>query len=226
MKVSQAGLNLVKKWEGFYANAYLCPANVWTIGYGTTVWPDGKRVKKGDTITRTEAEKLLEKQVNEHASTIATYVKVPLNQNQFDALASFQYNLGRHILKGSSLLKYLNAKQWDKAVNSMMQYCKARVNGTLTVLRGLENRRKEEVALFKKPSTVITKGDDEMVFTSTELKAIYETRKASPATAKLLDDAAVKLLNYQSKLKDGKLSDGDLATIGIELAVHFAKQNK
>lgn len=218
MNISKNCLTLVKKWEGFYANAYLCPANVWTVGFGTTVWPNGKKVKKGDTITREEAEKLLEKQVNEHASTIKQYVKVPLNQNQFDALASFQYNLGRHILKGSYLLNYLNTKQWEKAANSMMQYNKARVNGQLQPLRGLTNRRKEEVELFKKP----VKEVDELVFKNADLKGIYNTRHDSKATRELLTVAAAKHLNIS---KDA-IAEGDLNAIALEVAVFFAKQSK
>ncbi len=221
MKISNECLKLVKKWEGFYENAYLCPANVWTIGFGTTVWPNGVRVKKGDKITRAEADKLLEKQVNEHASTINSYVKVPLNQNQYDALASFQYNLGKHILKGSALLNYLNNKQWDKAANTMMQYNKARQNGVLTVLRGLTNRRTEEVALFKKPYNK-TVEDKDMKFANSDLKGIYDTRKDSKATKELLVNTASKVLNINKK----DLQEGDLAAIAYELAVYFAKKNK
>lgn len=146
MKISNTALNLIAKWEGFYANAYLCPANVWTIGYGTTKWPNGQAVKKGQTIKKDEAWELLRKQVQEHANTIEQYVKVPLNQNQYDALASFNYNLGRHILKNSALLRYLNNRQWEKACNEMILYC----NAGGKRLQGLVNRRVEEVALFKK----------------------------------------------------------------------------
>lgn len=152
MKISNAALNLIAKWEGFYAKAYLCPAKVWTIGYGTTRWPNGQAVKKGQAIKKDEAWELLRKQVQEHANTIEQYVKVPLNQNQYDALASFQYNLGRHILKNSALLKYLNARQWDKAGNEMLLYC----NAGGKRLQGLVNRRKEEVALFKKPAVDVS----------------------------------------------------------------------
>ncbi len=148
MKISNTALNLISKWEGFYPNAYLCPANVWTIGYGTTKWPNGQAVKPGQMIKKDEAWELLRKQVQEHANTIEQYVKVPLNQNQYDALASFQYNLGRNILKNSALLNYLNARQWDKACNEMLLYC----NAGGKKLQGLVNRRKDEVALFKKPT--------------------------------------------------------------------------
>lgn len=149
MKISNAALNLIAKWEGFYTNAYLCPAKVWTIGFGTTKWPNGQAVIKGQIIKKDEAWELLRKQVQEHANTIEQYVKVELNQNQYDALASFQYNLGRHILKNSSLLKYLNNRQWDKACAEMLLYC----NAAGKRLQGLYNRRIEEASLFKKAVT-------------------------------------------------------------------------
>ncbi|MEK4425386.1 glycoside hydrolase family protein [Solibacillus sp. FSL K6-1523] len=150
MKVSKVGLALVQKWEGFYANAYLCPANKWTIGYGTTKWPNGKAVKKGDTITKKEALSLLEQQVNEHATAMFNYVKVPLTQNQFDALASFHYNLGAHILsKDKVLVNYINAKDWANTTRVMQLYKKS--GGK--VLQGLVDRRKEEAELFLKSIT-------------------------------------------------------------------------
>lgn len=220
MNISQNCLNLVRKWEGFYENAYLCPASIWTIGYGTTVWPSGVRVKKGDKIKRDEALKLLEKQVNEHANTIYSYVQVKLTQNQYDALASFQYNLGRHILKGTALLRYLNNKQWQQVANEMLLYNKARVNGVLTELKGLTNRRKEEVALFLKEA------DDGMEFSNKEFEGIYKTRKDSPATEKLLLEQAAKLLNLKPTLVNGKVSEGDKAAIAYEVAVYYMKLNK
>lgn len=227
MKVSKTCLTLVQKWEGFYANAYLCPAGVRTIGYGTTVWPNGKAVKKGDTIIKTEASALLEKQVNEHASTIMQYVKVPLNQNQFDALASFQYNLGRHILKNSYLLKYLNVKQWDKAANSMMQYCKARnpKTGKLEVLRGLQNRRKEEVAIFLKPAATVvqTKEDDELVFSSATLEASIEALLKDKAKQKDLIEKAIaaKAINvsWRDKYNKGTLAKHDIVGLATLYAI-------
>lgn len=226
MKVSKTCLTLVQKWEGFYTNAYLCPAGVWTIGYGTTVWPNGKRVKKGDTITREEASKLLEKQVNEHANTIVQYVKVPLNQNQYDALASFQYNLGRHILKGSYLVKYLNAKQWAKAANSMMQYCKARnpKTGKLEVLRGLENRRKEEVTLFlKHVANIQVKEEGDLVFSSPTLEANIEALLKDKLKQKELIEKAIAAgainVSWRDKYNQGKLAKHDILGLSALYAV-------
>lgn len=181
MKISNNALQLVAKWEGFRDKAYKCPAGVWTIGYGSTKWGNGAPVKQGDSITKEEAWELLRKQVQEHADTIEQYVKVKLSQNQYDALASFQYNLGKHILKDSYLLTYLNAKQWDKAANSMLQYNKARVNGVLTVLKGLDNRRKEEVALFNKVVPQATTSIKSTSFTSNKVLKVGSTVKLKEA---------------------------------------------
>ena len=158
MRVSSKGLSLVKKWEGFYPKAYLDPVGVWTIGYGTTKWVDGASVKAGQTITQEQALSLLERQVNEHASTIPQYVQRSLTQSQFDALASFQYNLGKHILAGNkTLLQALNMGDWVTATQQMLLYNKGRIGGVLQVLRGLDNRRKEEVQLFMVKDVTVSK---------------------------------------------------------------------
>lgn len=151
--IGTEGMKLIKKWEGCRLTAYKDSVGVWTIGWGTTKYPNGVRVKQGDTITQAEADAMLKRQVQEHADGMDQYINVSkLNQNQYDALASFHYNLGRHILKKSALAMYLNAQQFDKAANVMLQYNKGRINGVLTVLKGLQNRRNAEVELFKKSS--------------------------------------------------------------------------
>lgn len=153
MKVSKTGLNLIKKYEGFRETAYKDPVGIWTIGYGTTKWLDGSKVRQGQTITHDQALGLLEVQVNQHASTISKYVKRPLTQSQFDALASFQYNLGANILAANkTLLTALNSGDWSTVTQQMLLYHKARVGGVLTPLNGLIKRRKEEVELFMSKS--------------------------------------------------------------------------
>lgn len=214
MKISKEGLNLIKKWEGFQEKAYLCQANVWSIGYGTTKYANGKAVKQGDTINHEEALTLFEKQVNEHSSTIQMYVKVPLTQSQFDALASFQYNLGKHILRDSKLLEYLNNKEWDKACNQMLLYNKA--NGKVST--GLVNRRKEEVSLFESQ-----KEDDEMVFSSPALKAETETTLSSKARRQMIIDEAVAAgankSVWQEKLDNGTITDADLLGLAAKAII-------
>lgn len=148
MEVSQKGVDLVKKWEGLKLDAYIDPVGVVTIGYGTTRI-NGQPVRMGTKISKEQAEYLLKKDIEEHASTIFNFVTVPLNQNQYDALASFQYNLGSNILANSTLLTYINNREWKKAAEKMKEYNK----GGGQVLQGLVNRRNEEAALFLSSST-------------------------------------------------------------------------
>lgn len=152
--VSAVGLALVQKFEGCKLTAYQDQKGIWTIGWGTTKYPNGIKVQKGDKITQTEADAILKRQIQEHANGMDKYLNIDiLNQNQYDALASFHYNLGAHILKGSTLLSNLKANKWDKAASVMLQYNKVRINDVLTPSNGLTNRRNAEVALFKKVVT-------------------------------------------------------------------------
>ena len=87
MKTSSSCTSLIREFEGFVASAYLCPANVWTIGIGTTIYPNGVKVKKGDKCTLEQAHEYLAHDMIEFEKTVNGSVKVPLSQNQFDALS-------------------------------------------------------------------------------------------------------------------------------------------
>lgn len=104
MNISKNGIDFIKKEEGLVLNAYLCPANVWTIGYGHT-----NGVKKGDRITEEQAEDFLVSDLLYSERIINKMVKVQLNQNQYDALVSFVFNVGSGNFINSTLLKKLNA---------------------------------------------------------------------------------------------------------------------
>jgi lysozyme len=134
-------VSFVASFEGFRPTAYLCPANVWTIGYGTT-----KNVKQGDTINEEEAKVLLRLDLMEAADAICDWVDVPLTQNQFDALCSLVYNIGRNAFKGSTLLKLLNAGNYLGAAQQFGRW----VKGGGKELPGLVRRRKAERELFEK----------------------------------------------------------------------------
>src|SRR5690349_12536176 len=109
-KIAKPGLDLIKSFEGLFLKPYLCPAKVPTIGYGTIMYPNGKKVTLQDPeITQAQAEQYLEHEVNEKAAGVEKCVTIPINQNQFDALVSFAYNLGVGALQKSTLLKLLNA---------------------------------------------------------------------------------------------------------------------
>lgn len=103
MNISRNGIEFIKKEEGLVLNAYLCPANVWTIGYGHT-----NGVKKGDKITEEQAEDFLVNDLLYSERVVNKMVKVKLNQNQYDALVSFVFNVGSGNFINSTLLKKLN----------------------------------------------------------------------------------------------------------------------
>ena len=133
---------LIKSFEGLELEAYLCPADIWTIGYGHT-----GNVKEGDSITKSEAESLLDKDLQTFRNGVKRLVKVPLNENQFGALVSFAYNLGLGSLQSSTLLKMLNAGDYTGAADQFLRWNKS--GGK--VLTGLVRRREAERAVFLTP---------------------------------------------------------------------------
>ena len=120
MNISQEGLSLIKKFEGLELEAYKCAAGVWTIGYGHI-----KDVKEGMTITENQAEEMLENELVEYEGYINDMVSVSLSQCQFDAMVSWVYNLGGGNLKASTLLKVLNAGDYDGVPAQIMRWNKA-----------------------------------------------------------------------------------------------------
>tara|TARA_B100000579_G_scaffold280709_1_gene232378 strand:- start:157 stop:582 length:426 start_codon:yes stop_codon:yes gene_type:complete len=139
MNTSQNGIDLIKHFEGCELYAYKCPAGVWTIGYGHT-----KDVEPGMQITEDDAHNMLVEELNEYETYVNTLVSVPLNQNQFDALVSWVYNLGGGNLKASTLLKVLNSGDYKGVPAQIMRWNKA--GGK--VLEGLTRRRQAEADLF------------------------------------------------------------------------------
>ena len=152
MQINEEGLKLIKQFEGCALKAYKCPANVWTIGYGHTGMVDGKPICEGMTITKAKAEQLLKEDMNSNNKYVKAVenLKVPMNENQYSALISFAYNLGAGIFTGS-LLKAIKKQDWEDVARQMKLYNKARVNGKLTVLKGLDRRRKAEAKLLLTP---------------------------------------------------------------------------
>jgi lysozyme len=145
-KLSKNGLELIKKYEGFRANPYKCPAGVPTIGYGATYYPDGKRVKMTDPpMTEKQASDILKQMVIPYEKAVDTYCIDTINQNQFDALVSFAYNVGTNALKNSTLLKKLNVNANDPTIrDEFMKW----VRGGGKKLPGLVRRRTEEADIY------------------------------------------------------------------------------
>lgn len=136
-------LELIKRFEGLRLEAYLCPADVWTIGYGHT-----KGVNQGDKITQAGADAFLAQDVLWVAAAVDKKVKVELNTNQEAALYSFIYNVGAGAFGKSTLLRKLNKADYKGAANEFKRWNK----GGGKVLNGLVRRRNAEAALFRKPT--------------------------------------------------------------------------
>lgn len=143
----RAGKELIKKWEGLRLDAYLCPAQKWTIGYGATFYEDGTKVKRADRISKERAEGLLNYHYDLFENDVKLYLKVNVNENQLGALVSFAYNLGVGNLQKSTLLRLVNEGKFHEAANEFDKW----VYANKVKLNGLVNRRAEEKQLFLQP---------------------------------------------------------------------------
>ncbi len=142
METSEIGKNLIKNFEGLRLHAYKCPSGRLTIGYGHTAG-----VKENDVISAGIAEVFLETDIKNCEIVLKKYVKVPLTQNQFDALISFIFNIGQGFFASSTLLKLINNKKYIDASNQFERWVHDS-NGK--PLEGLKRRRKAEKELFLK----------------------------------------------------------------------------
>ncbi|WP_296527583.1 lysozyme [Acinetobacter oleivorans] len=144
MSLSLEGVNLICNFEGLKLSAYDDGTGVWTIGYGTTRYPNGQRVSEGDRCTFIQAKAYLQHDLKIFERAVNSAVKVPLKQNQFDALVSLAYNIGVGAFKNSTLLKNLNLGNYKEAANQFDVW----INAGGKRLQGLVNRRAIEKKLF------------------------------------------------------------------------------
>lgn len=145
-QISSKGLNLIQRFEGLSLKPYKCPAGLWTIGYGSTFYANGKKVSQFDApISQAEATDLLLETLKHYEHSVDSFCRDDINQNQFDALVSFCYNVGAGSLKGSTLLKKVNVNPSDPTIPAeFMKWNK----GGGKVLKGLTERRKAEADLY------------------------------------------------------------------------------
>jgi lysozyme len=165
--VPQEAVDLIKSFEGIpdgdpstvNIDAYLCPANVWTIGWGHAIEDGGVQLKgvAGKAraralfpggITRDQAEALLRGDLVPRAAQVSRLLKVDVDDAQFGALISLLFNIGAANLAASTLLRKLNAGDVAGAADQFLAWDKARVNGVLQALAGLTRRRRAERAMF------------------------------------------------------------------------------
>jgi len=145
MRLNSAGIKLLHDFEGLRLTSYLCPAGVWTIGYGNTFYEDGTPVRSGQTITKERAEQLFLLVVNRFASDVQNLLRRTLNENQFSALVSFAYNVGIGNLRKSTLLRKVNANPRDASIRT--EFLKWKKAGGRE-LAGLTRRRQAEAVLY------------------------------------------------------------------------------
>lgn len=145
MKVSERGINLIKKHEGCKLTSYLCPSKIPTIGFGNTYYLNGTKVELGQTITQDQADKLLLSTLSKFEKDVWSVIKQSINQRMFDALVSFTYNVGFGNLKSSTLLKKVNKNINDPTIkDEFLKWNKSRGRA----LKGLTNRRMDEWLLY------------------------------------------------------------------------------
>ena len=139
MKTSEKGIELIKKFEGCKLTAYKCPAGIWTIGYGHT-----RNVHKGEVITQQQADELLKQDLLVYEAGI-NVMKLNINQNQFDSLVSFAFNLGLGALQKSTLLKRIKVNPNDPKIKD--EFLRWSYAGGKQ-LKGLLLRRQAECDLY------------------------------------------------------------------------------
>lgn len=166
--INEAGVNLIKAFEGILdgdpstvnLDPYVDPVGIYTIGYGhAIIWgngflktstPNAKKIAKQlypNGLTREQCEDLLRADIRAHSIPVESLIKVPVSDNQFAALVSFAFNLGVNNLRNSTLLRKLNARDYDGAALEFAKWNKA--GGR--VLNGLTRRRAAEATLFRTP---------------------------------------------------------------------------
>jgi lysozyme len=152
MKLNNAGYLLICKFEGLSLIPYLCPAKIPTIGYGNCYYPNGKKVTMQDkAITKQEAFELFKFIADKFALKVSELIKSNVNQNQFNALVSFAYNIGVNALSKSTLLKKVNFNPDDLTIkNEFLKWNKAGGKE----IKGLTTRREQESDLYYEKSNL------------------------------------------------------------------------
>ena len=148
MKTSAAGLAAIRSHEGERLTAYQDSVGVWTVGVGHTTAAGPPTVKKGMRITATESAEILARDLCAVEADVNRLVKVPISQNQFDALVSLVFNIGTPSFQKSTLLKALNSRDYQKAADQFLVWNKGTVKGRKVAIKGLTDRRQKERAQF------------------------------------------------------------------------------
>ena len=188
MRTSENGISLIKRFEGLELEAYQDIAGVWTIGYGHT----GSDVEPGMRISEREAEELLKRDLKPRENAVDRLTNVSLNQNEFDALVSFVYNVGENAYKNSTARRRLNNKDRVGAAEALTWWNKATVNGVLREVTGLTRRRAAERALFLEPVNPPIVNDNDQVAENSRVTPVEDApRRPNLAESRSIQGATV-----------------------------------
>ena len=188
MRMSQNGIELLKRFEGLELEAYQDIAGIWTIGYGHT----GPDVKPGMRISEREAEELLRRDLRPREQAVDNLTSVPLNQNEFDALVSFVYNVGVEAYRGSTARRRLNKGDREGAAEALTWWNKATVGGVLRPVLGLTRRRAAERALFLTPTNPPIVRDPEAIDENSRITPIEDSpRRTNLGESRTIQGATV-----------------------------------
>lgn len=206
-RISAAGLSLIQQWEGLKLTAYRDVAGIWTIGYGHTSAAGSPQVKPGMTITKTEAERILLADLSKVEARVERLVKVPLSDNQFAVLASFDFNTGE--LHSSTLLKKLNKGDYSAVPGELARWVKATdpKTGKKVTVQGLVNRRAAEAGLWAKGAFVSSNTVAATTTTDkTDVVAIGGAGAAGigGAVGPILPDITQAIVDQQDSLTSGQ----------------------
>jgi len=205
MRTSQAGIDLIKKYEGLRLTAYYCPAGKLTIGYGHTSAAGNPIVSKGMAITEEEAEQILRNDLVSIESEVERLVKYPVLQNQFDALVSFQYNTGA--LGRSTLLKRINDGRFADVPAEFMKW----INADGRPLPGLIRRRREEAKMWRGIDTNEPVNTNESRFTPDMPKASKSMMSSKEGNAAAIAGSA-SVLGVANEVTSGVQDATDIVT--------------
>lgn len=184
LNIDSAGLDFITKWEGCVLKVYKDVAGLKTIGVGHLITPEeDAKYPMGTTITREQAMALLQTDVQKCVLAIQQNVTVKLNQNQFNALCSFLFNVGTGWITKGSVLAAVNERRWNDVPSALAQFSKAKINGVKQVVPGLAARRKAEANLFLADSSVVPL----IPWTKTALKAAQTRLKLIGLYTKSID---------------------------------------
>jgi lysozyme len=178
MKITAEGLSLIKQFEGFRSVAYRDAVGIWTIGYGHTAMAGAPEVMPSMTITQSEGEQILARDIEQFARGVRQVLAVTLSDRQFSALVSFAFNVGLGNFRKSSVLSAANRSDFAAVVRRLQLWNKA--GGR--VLPGLVRRRAAEAALFASEHMEVTQAPVER----TEAKPVHHSKTVWSAVATLV----------------------------------------